>query len=104
MLLVYVSIGILVVSICLMIVSFINFKKKTQPTFSFFQSVGERIQEENHAIQEQMEQMKNKQEAIKNDIDWKKSVFTFTLTELKKLPNTFKSSSKQKLNEYERGM
>ncbi|WP_339146089.1 MULTISPECIES: hypothetical protein [unclassified Sutcliffiella] len=104
MIFVYVSIGILIVSACLMIFSVIKFKKKTQPTFSFFSSVGERMQEENNAIQEQVEQMKNKQEAIKNDIDWKKSVFTFTLAEIKKLPNIFKSSSKQKLNEYERGL
>ncbi|KMJ59518.1 hypothetical protein AB685_01165 [Bacillus sp. LL01] len=104
MILVYVSIGIFVVAAGLMIFSFISFKKKTQPTFSFFSSVGERIQEENNAIQEQVEQMKNKQEDIKNDMDWKKSVFTFTLAELKKLPNTFKSSSKQELKEYKRGM
>lgn len=104
MIVIYVSIGILVVSACLLVFSIIKFKKKTQPTFSFFSSVGERMQEENNAITEQVEQMKSKQEAIKNDIDWKKSVFTFTLAEIKKIPNTFKSTSKQKLNEYERGI
>lgn len=104
MILVYVSIGILIVSATLMVIALIRFRKKTEPTFSFFSSVGERMQEENNAIQEQVEQMKSKQEAIKNDLDWKKSVFSFTLAELKKLPNTFKSSSKQKLTEYERGM
>ncbi|MCG1020923.1 hypothetical protein [Sutcliffiella horikoshii] len=104
MIVIYVSIGILVVSACLLVFSIIKFKKKTQPTFSFFSSVGERMQEENNAITEQVEQMKSKQEAIKNDIDWKKSVFTFTLAEMKKIPNTFKSTSKQKLNEYERGI
>ncbi|MCM3616003.1 hypothetical protein M3936_00275 [Sutcliffiella horikoshii] len=104
MILVYVSIGILIVSAGIMVQAIISFKKKTEPTFSFFSSVGERMQEENDAIQEQVEQMKHKQDAIKNDLDWKKSVFLFTLDELKKLPNTFKSNSKQKFSEYERGM
>ncbi|MGD6994716.1 hypothetical protein [Sutcliffiella horikoshii] len=104
MLLVYLSIGILVVSIILLSVAFISFRKKTNPTLSYINSVSERLQEENNAIQEQVDQLKSKQEAIKNDMDWKKSVFTFTVAEMKKLPNVFKSSSKQKLHEYERGM
>lgn len=104
MLLVYISIGILVASIILLIIAFNSFRKKTNPTLSYINSVSERIQEENNAIQEQVDQLKSKQEAIKNDMDWKKSVFSFTVAEIKKLPNAFKSSSKQKLHEYERGM
>ncbi|NMH72482.1 hypothetical protein HF078_05290 [Bacillus sp. RO2] len=104
MLLVYLSIGILVLSIILLSIAFISFRKKTIPTLSYINSVGERLQEENDAIQEQVNHLKSKQEAIKNDIDWKKSVFTFTVAEIKKVPNSLKSSSKQKLHEYERGM
>jgi uncharacterized protein YoxC len=104
MLLVYLSIGILVISITLLCIAFISFRKKTNPTLSYINSVNERFQEENNVIQEQVNQLKNKQEAIKNDMDWKKSVFSFTVAEIKKLPNAFKSSSKQKLHEYERGM
>ncbi|WP_404450331.1 hypothetical protein LG307_11125 [Sutcliffiella horikoshii] len=104
MLLVYVSIAILVISLILLSIAFVSFRKKTDPTLSYINTVSERLQEENNAIQKQVNQLKNKQEAIKNDMDWKKSVFIFTFAEVKKLPNVFKSSSKQKLHEYERGM
>ncbi|KPB06453.1 hypothetical protein [Bacillus sp. CHD6a] len=104
MLLVYLSIGIIVISLLLLSIAFISFRKKTNPTFAYINTVSERLQEENNAIQEQVGRLKSKQEAIKYDMDWKKSVFSFTVAEIKKLPNAFKSSSKQKLHEFERGM
>jgi uncharacterized protein YoxC len=102
--LVYFSLAILAISIGMLVLTAISFKKKTMPTFSFFSSVGGRMQEENNVIQSQVELMKIKQEQIKNDLNWKKAVIKKTMDEIKKLPNTFKSSSKQKMNEFERGI
>lgn len=59
------------------------------------------MQERNNAIQTQINLMKEKQSALKYDLDWKKSVFTFTMREVKKLPNTFKSTSKQTVDEHD---
>lgn len=103
--LLYISGGIFLISIIVLVVSAISFRRETKPTFDSIQSIQIRLQEEKEAINVQNEKMKNKKVEIKNDLDWKKSVFTFTINELKQLPDTLlKTSANQKTVHYPREM
>ncbi|QFT89149.1 hypothetical protein FIU87_10865 [Bacillus sp. THAF10] len=104
MLAVYLSVVIFIVSVSILVVAYLSFRKKSEPTFQALNTMNERITEEKEAIQLQMEKMKEKQTNLKNDLDWKKSVFQFTLGELKKLPYSFKSSTRKKHTQYDRSM
>ncbi|MBM7619246.1 uncharacterized protein YoxC [Bacillus tianshenii] len=101
--LVYISGVILLISVVLFVFSAVSFRKETKPTLDSIQSIQSRMQEEKEAINVQNENFKVKRMEIKNDLDWKKSVFTNTINELKRLPETlFKTSSKQKTNYHPR--
>lgn len=101
--LVYISGAIILVSVGLFLFSAVSFRKDTKPTLGTIQSIQARLQEEKDAIDVQNQKLKVKQREIKNDLDWKKSVFTNTINELKRLPDTlFKTSSKQKTNYHPR--
>lgn len=103
--LLYISGGIFLISIIVFAASAISFRRETKPTFDSIQSIQMRLQEEKEAINVQNEKMKNKKVEIKNDLDWKKSVFTFTIIELKRLPDTLlKTSANQKTDHYPREM
>ncbi|WP_223699904.1 hypothetical protein [Sutcliffiella deserti] len=103
--LLYISGAILLIGIGYLIYSTLQFRKETKPTFSFFQTVSSRLQEENEAIKQQTDQVKDKKQMIKNDIDWKKAVFSHTIFQFKKFIRVMsKSSSKQKVNEYSQEM
>jgi uncharacterized protein YoxC len=103
--LLYISGAVFMISIVLFVFSAISFRKETKPTFDSIQSIQLRLQEEKEAINTQNEKMKNKNMDFKNDLDWKKSVFTFTINEFKRLPDTlFKTSANQKTDHYPREM
>lgn len=103
--LLYISGGIFLISIIVFVVSAISFRRETKPTFDSIQSIQIRLQEEKEAFNIQNEKMKNKKVEMKNDLDWKKSVFTFTINELKRLPDTMlKTSANQKTDHYPREM
>ncbi|WP_417900291.1 hypothetical protein ABN702_08600 [Bacillus haimaensis] len=103
--LLYVSGGIFLISIIVFVLSAISFRRETKPTLDSIQSIQMKLQEEKQAINVQNEKMKNKKIEIKNDLDWKKSIFTFTLIELKQLPDTLmKTSGNQKTDHYSREM
>ncbi|MFE7062615.1 hypothetical protein ACFVAD_10710 [Sutcliffiella sp. NPDC057660] len=102
-LLLYISGGIFLISIIVFVVSAIAFRRETKPTFESIQRIEMRLQEEKEAINIQTEKMKIKKDELKNDLDWKKSVFTFTISELKRLLDTlFKTSANQKTDHYPR--
>ncbi|RJR12923.1 hypothetical protein C4588_01535 [Candidatus Parcubacteria bacterium] len=103
--LLYISGAVFLISIVLFVFSAVSFRKKAKPTLDSIQSIQIRLQEEKEAINVQNEKIKNKKLEIKNDLDWKKSVFIFTLIELKRLPDTLlKTSSKQKTVHYPKEM
>ena len=103
--LLYISAAIFIISILVMVISGLSFRKETKPAFDSFQNIQMRLQEEKEAIDLQNEKMKNKKAEIKNDLDWKKSVFTFTINEFKLLPQIlFKTSANQKTGHYPREM
>ncbi|MGD6834025.1 hypothetical protein ACQCT5_17775 [Sutcliffiella halmapala] len=101
----YISGGIFLISIIVFVVSVISFRRETKPTFDSIERIQMRLQEEKEAINAQNEKMKNKKGEIKNDLDWKKSVFTFTINEFKRIPDTLlKTSANQKTANYPREM
>ncbi|WP_078380416.1 hypothetical protein [Sutcliffiella halmapala] len=104
-LLLYISGAVLVISIIFLIAAWISFRKATKPSITSLQSVSHRFQEENDKIKVQSDQLTNKKQTMKHDIEWKKAVFSFTTSEAKKTPKIlFKTSANQKIEDYPREM